>query len=187
MTGLETITVLFVLVLALALLIERFLEILKAVYDLLDSRLHWYRYWTRRTERLRDRLEKKLRVFEYVKPASAARILDRFRAVLLPETAQHSGTVPVLAGDLVRAVSVKTAMKVVGVGLGILLAFLADINLLGIWIEAGDNPEWISNLPPGVGMTLSGLAIGLGAGPVHKIITTIERRRERGQRQGGQA
>ncbi len=106
MEALLQVSVLFALVLALSLLIERFLEMLKATYDLLDSRLDWHRFWTRMTYRLRDRLEQRMGIFEYVTPRAAAAILRRFRGMLLNEQGGYSGSVPVLAGDLVRAFTV---------------------------------------------------------------------------------
>jgi hypothetical protein len=184
---LETTTVLFALAIALALLIERFLEVLKTGYDLLDSRLDLYHYWTRRTERLRDKLERKLRVFEYVKPALMARFLGRFEEKLLGKAQGHPGKVPVLAGDLVRATALRGIIKGVGIILGISLAFAANIDLVAIWAAgAPDDFQWAPPISAGVGKTLSGAAIGLGSGPVHKLITTIERRREKSREKGGQ-
>ena len=57
MEALLDVTVLFTLVLALAFVIERFLEVLKAIYDMLDSRLNWYKFWDKRTEGLKAYLE----------------------------------------------------------------------------------------------------------------------------------
>lgn len=172
--GLENATVFFALVLALALLVERLLEVLKAGYDLADSRLDWYRFWTRRAEGLRRNLERKLLSLRFVKPqvASAllARLDDRFVDGPLAE-----GRVPVIAGDLVRAAGIKVAAKLVGMALGIGLAIQLKLNLVSYWVAAGGaapSPEWLQ-----IGLT--GVAIGLGSGPVHKLIRVIESRQAR--------
>ncbi|MBC8180080.1 hypothetical protein H8E88_03050, partial [candidate division KSB1 bacterium] len=107
------VTVLLTLVLALSFLIERLMEILKAIYDLLDSRLDWYKFWTIRTYKVRDKLAHKLKIVEYVSEKNLASILNKFGEKLLNNTNEYSGTVPVLSGDLVRTVSVKSTSKII--------------------------------------------------------------------------
>ena len=87
----------------------------------------------------------------------------------------HTGTVPILSGDLVRVVWVRLFAKLVGILLGILLANLFLVDLLAVLqdplqpMRAFDpNRVW-----------LTGVALGLGSGPVHKLITTIERQRDK--------
>ncbi len=180
------VTVLFTLVLALSFLIERLLEILKAIYDLLDSRFHFYRFWTRMTYRVRDRLERRLRIFEYVEPKEAAIVLNRFQEMILNERQEYTDTVPILSGDLVRAFSIKVVSKVIAILLGIGLAFWIRIDLLSIWQEsAGDSFKWVSNIiSPGFRIALSGAVMGLGSGPVHKILTTLEKKKQQQKEKG---
>ena len=176
---LSDVTVLFALALALALLIERLLEMLKSLYDMLDGRKDLYTRWTRKAYKIRDYAERKLRVFEYVEPEKATPVLQRFSEMLLTGQQGYTGTVPVLSGDLVRALYVKIWSKVLGVILGIGLAVILKIDLVSLWQLKDPSQEstplhWI----------LSGMAIGLGAGPMHKIITSIEQRREKAQKGG---
>lgn len=188
MEALLKVTVLFTLVLALSLVIERFIEILKAVYDLLDSRLNWHTFWTRQTIRLRDRLEKRMRIFEYVDPKMAASALYRFRDMILNEQGGYAGAVPILSGDLVRAFYIKVVFKCVAIGLGIGLALWLKIDLMGIWQNASTEPGKLRIFieSPTIRFILSGMAVGLGSTPVHKIITMIERRQKKQQQKGGQ-
>ncbi len=165
-------TVFFTLVLALALVIERILEILKAAYDLVDSRWDFYRFWTARAERTRAYVQRRLRIFEYVGEQPAAALLSRFSEMMLGPQHGYDGAVPVLAGDLVRAVWVRLAAKLLGMLIGVGFAFLLHLNLL-IW--ASDS----SPLPGPAGVALTGALLGLGSGPVHKVITEIEKRRQK--------
>jgi len=181
------VTVLFALALALALLIERFMEVLKAIYDLLDSRRNWHTFWTKRAKSLAAGLEKRLRIFQYVDPKKAASVLQRFSDLILNEQGGYAGNVPLLAGDLVRTLYVKVASKIIGVSLGVVLAFWSGIDLVAIWNDAAAGSAWELNLASWLSFTLSGIAIGLGASPLHKIITTIERRREKRSTKGGQS
>jgi len=163
-------TLVFTLALALALVIERILEILKAAYDLFDSRTDLHHFWTARAEHTRDYLQRRLRIFEYVSDKAAASLLDRFGEMMLGPQHGYDGQVPVLAGDLVRAVWVRLASKLIGMAIGVGFAFLLHLNLL-TW--ASDSTP----LPGAVGIAVTGAVLGLGSGPVHKVITEIEKRR----------
>ena len=176
METLEQAAVVFTLALALALVIERIVEICKSGYDLLDRRLDWARFWTRRTYRLRDRLETRLRGHGWIDPAGAARVLTRFDEMFLGQGAGHDGTVPILCGDLVRAVHVRAGARLLSIGLGILAAAALRVDLVG----------WARELRPGVvpdptpvGILLTGVLLGLGSALVHKAIRHIESRRRR--------
>ena len=179
--ALSEITVLFTIVLALSLAVERLLEVLKSVYDLLDSRLDWYRFWTRRAHKIRDRLEKRLRIFEYVEPEAAQRALRRFSEVLMEDQAVQSSSVPVLSGDLVRTAAVRSVLKIIGILVGIGLAFWLNIDLLRVLeeveIASWPGKEMFAQGPlssEGVRYVVTGIGIGIGSGPIHKIIVRVE-------------
>jgi hypothetical protein len=177
-------TVFFALVLALALLIERFLEILKAVYDVVDSRMNWYHFWTRRAAVLQNRLAKRMAVFEYLDPDAVKAVLNRVYEMLLNTQPGYSGVVPVISGDLVRAAGVRVGCKLVGMALGVGLALWLGLDLITLWENPPvPNPERLL-LPPTARIILTGLALGLGPGPVHKIITTIERKQSEQAKKG---
>ncbi len=173
-SGLSEVTVLFTLTLALSLVIERILEILKAGYDLADSRLDWYHAWTRRAEKLRDFVERRLRLSQYVSVERLKPILDQFSDRLLNGQGTYPGTLPVISGDLVRAAWVRIGAKLLAVVLGIGLAYLCQVDLLSIW----QHPEAKELIYQPRQAWLSGVAIGLGSGVVHKLITTLERKRD---------
>ena len=172
------VTVLLTLVLALSFLIERLLEILKAIYDLLDSRLDWYRFWTIRTYKVRNNLANKIRIVEYAIEKNLTSILNKFQEKLLNETDNYSGTVPVLSGDLVRTVSIKSWSKIISIVLGIGLAFWMQIDLIKTWQEAmSDSSLWIIQIKSfDLRIAISGFIIGLGSNPLHKFVTTIEKK-----------
>lgn len=189
-TVLSDAAVFFTLVLGLSLLIERFFEVVKAIFDLIDSRYDLHRFWTKRAERTRDLLERRLHVLRYLSPEQVRRGLNQMhdRLVPSPEGAQYS--VPTIAGDLVRAAAIRVTSKVLGVVIGIVLAMLLQLDVLHQWPSLG--PETLPPLFPEIltlskqtGQILTGIAIGLGAGPLHKIITTLERWRTNREAGGG--
>lgn len=182
------VTVLFTLVLALSFLIERLLELLKAIYDLLDSYQDWHRFWTRRAVKIRDRLQNRLNIFEYVKPEQAARILNRFREMILPGDGKTKTTLPVLSGDLVRYVYIKVAGKLIGISLGIGLAFWMQLDLLAVWQGSSAEAVWdITIKSESLRIALTGVIMGLGSSPVHKVIQRIEKKRKFREQKGGQS
>lgn len=175
---LEQATLVFTLALALALVIERLLELLKSLFDMIDSRRQWRVYWTRRAQQTRDYLERRLRVFEYVDRKEAAGLLDRFDGMMLVPSPQHSPDVPVLTGDLVRVLWVRTGSKILGMLVGVGIAFLVRLDLLA-WVSAQPRE------PRAWSMIVTGLALGLGADPMHKIISEIEKRRQKAEEGSG--
>ena len=176
------VTLIFALVLALSFVIERILEFLKAAFDMFDSRFDFHEFWTRRTYRTKAYVERQLRIFEYVEPKAAAAFLRRFDQMLLGPGSQHSGTVPVLCGDLVRAAWIRAGLKAVGIGLGIILAFAFGLDLLAISrMQPPDPATGIARIPAAepLGQLATGIITGLGSGVVHKIISALERRQRK--------
>jgi hypothetical protein len=168
------ITVMFAAVLAFTLLIERAIEVLKAGYDLLDSYLDFAKFWTRKTRQTGAYMEKQLRKFEFVDAKRSAAIFNRFHDLLLGPSAGYNGTVPMLCGDLMRAVYVKIGSKVVGTAIGVIIAFSLDFDLLA----AAQGQPFTALVPTFKGMLLTGIAMGLGTGPMHKLIRVVEKKRE---------
>jgi len=176
--ALAEITVFLALALALALLVERLLEVLKSLYDVFDARLNLATYWSRRAADIADRLERRLRVFEYVSPDAVRPALNKVYELLLNTQGGYSGTALVLSGDLVRVAGVRLGCKIVGMAVGVALAFWLKVDFVALWKPPAGLPhapwQWIVDHPSST-LIASGVAIGLGAGPVHKIITAIER------------
>ncbi len=175
---LATVTVMFALVFALALLVERALEVLKSFYDVVDSKRHLATYWTARAAQIADRLERRVRLFEYVSPKAIQPLLNRVYELLLNNQGGYDGTALVLSGDLVRAAGVRLGTKLVGLALGVGLALWLRIDFVKMWHpEVGIGSQTVRLMLTGtLAQIASGLAIGLGAGPVHKLITTLEKK-----------
>lgn len=180
---LSTVTLVFTLALALALLVERFLEVLKAVYDMLESRLDWHRFWTGRAKALATKLDRKVRTLTFVKPAHVDAVLQRVSERLTGETTVGAGGVPVVDGNLVRAAGLRLALKLIAIAGGIGLAFWLEVNLVTYWTETGA----AGPTAPGWQVAATGVIIGLGSGPVHKVIRAIEERQKRRRAERGAA
>ncbi|OQX87507.1 hypothetical protein B6D60_03710 [candidate division KSB1 bacterium 4484_87] len=181
MTVLLKITVLYALALALAFLVERLLEILKSFYDLLDTKFDWYKFWTVRAYKTRNVLENKLRVVEFLGPKSTAKLLDRFREKLLNTSGEYQGELPVISGDLVREMTVRTHIRILGMTFGVFLAIWMRVDLIQIFQGAiSDMTHWHLEIKSEmIRYILTGIILGIGSEPVHKLIRTFERRQKR--------
>jgi hypothetical protein len=184
---LATITVMFALVFALSLLVERTLEVAKSLYDVIDGKRNLATFWTARAAKIADRLERRVRLFEYVSPKAVQPVLNRVYDLLLNTQGGYSGTALVLSGDLVRAAGVRLGTKLLGIALGIALALWLDIDFIKLWhpqVQIGSHEVGVI-LKGTVAQVASGVAIGLGASPVHKLITTLEKKQgERHEKEG---
>jgi hypothetical protein len=169
--GLTNVTLLAALAVALSLVVERAIELLKAAYDLADCRMGLSQFWTRRAIAIRDFAQRRLRAMEYVEPAAIGQFLQKMSDVLLGPGHGYTGTVPTIGGDLVRASAVRIACKTIGALFGMALAFRLGLNLFALFDQ--------TTLVPAIGTAATGIAIGLGAGPTHKIITALERQRNK--------
>lgn len=171
--GIGSVVAVCALALGLSLVVERVLELLKSMYDLIDCRAKLDRFWTRRAVTIRDFAQGRLRALEYMSPNAMANFLKKVSDLLLGPDHGYSGTVPTIAGDLVRAGAVRLGCKVVGVALGVTIAIGFDIDVPSLFQEPGSAWEhWF-------GKVATGVAIGLGAGPMHKLIVSLETRRSK--------
>lgn len=155
--------------------IERLLELLRALEDHYEARHGTAAKWHERAERLRDRIEVRLEIAKGAGHATLQRVLTLAARYLSPAPAGSAGLI-VISTDQVRTLSISLLCKIYGVVLGIALAYLFRIDLF-LLVDAAINHPAPAQLAPATwyGMALSGIAMGLGAGPLHKMITALER------------
>lgn len=170
-----TVSVFFTLILAFALLIERVLEVIKISVSYIELNFNAHRLWTSLACRLAKRLERRLRLFDFVDPAEAQAVL-RGKKHLLYGHGSDSPQVIVLSADLYRRACIKIIMAVMGIVLGIIIAHNAGIDFFELCkaVTGEKLAGPVSDAPRWVRVYISGAAMGLGSKPVHKIISAIE-------------
>ena len=171
-------TVFFAMVLALALLTERFIEVVKVFFDWLDYQCGFDTFWSRKAQDLQGKLRDRLGFVGRISPDLQNKIIGCYRDRTLNDTGNYQGRTIVISGDLIRVVFTRAVAKVLGLLFGVVLAWLFQIDLFA-YVNANAEIAQASSRHFNLQIFISGLGIGLGAGPVHKIITTIERARER--------
>ncbi len=168
----------------LALIVERSLEIIKSIYDYLEVRLDWVGFWNKRSLDLQKRFENRVlrnkggnqkNLFLYLTSSFISTDLPGYEGVL------------VISANKVRNKTITFSFKILGLILGILIAFWVDLNLfklvdqLNYCVQCEPTSRVDVILRGWLGTTISGVAIGLGSGPVHKLIAAIDLARKNRQ------
>jgi len=163
-----------------SLLLERLLEILKALYDFFEVRLGYQSYWNRTAQRLSEQLDG-LRQAGRVQAEVSKAVNDYLRT-------DYPGLegVEALSAATLRSLTIKAVSKILAIIIGILLALLLGINLFALIEQLNSqiggavyDGYFSSRYIPGwLGECLTGIAIGLGSGPLHKIIEALEKSRK---------
>ena len=165
--GTNSAVILIAGVIFISLLIERILEVIKSYYDYLEGKHNWHHFWNKKA------LSLQLSAEELLENESLQSLPEKlgFSRVKLDDIAyKKSLTISVAS---LRSNTIKFATKGLGIVLGIVIALLADIDLFFlIDIMISPIPETGSSIGTNI---LTGIAMGLGSGPIHKIIATLEK------------
>lgn len=176
---------LMVLAMVLAIGIERLMELMRAVEDHLEARRGDMGKWQMKAERLRDRIEVRLEMAKGTDPTVFQRVLSAVCLYLSPAPKGSTGLIAVSA-DQVRNMSIRLRYKLIAVLLGIFFAWAFKLDLFELVNQMIHEPNQTTVLglnfsikpSPRLGIILSGIAMGFGAGPVHKLIVALERARQ---------
>jgi hypothetical protein len=172
----ETPVVLLTLAMFLAIGVERMLELARAIGDHFEARHGVWAAgkWTAKADRLRARIEVRLNNARSGDSAAWQLVLSVVCRYLGPPS-QSSGGLMAISVEQVRCMSIRLRYKIVGILIGIELAAAFQIDIFELVNqELAREPGQAITLPRGLGIVISGIAIGLGSGPVHKIITALE-------------
>ena len=184
----------------LAILVERIIEIAKSLFDYFTVKHIYQRsdtmniednIWTNMAKGVATKLEARLdNAKSYLGDEDKAiksegkekldLILKIAEKILSPAEDKHEGLF-VVSASKVRSIYLKLVMKIVSMFLGILLAVMLGIDIIYL-VKLSISPKCIGGgecMLTWYGCLLSGIAIGLGAGPLHKIIVALENRQKK--------
>lgn len=183
LTSIGALLVLYLKILLLALLVERVMEVLMSAWEYAEWRQAMHRFWNRRARRLQRQFETQAHRNVFTRVLSLTPIARQARAYTRADDGLHRGNLVIIDGTLVRRVAVSVGARTVASVLGVLLCWVASINFVELIQAVATEPDTtLSNLlggiPAWLQITISGILIGMGAEPVHRIIQNLERRRE---------
>ncbi|MGQ9561416.1 MAG: hypothetical protein ACUVTG_15090 [Candidatus Oleimicrobiaceae bacterium] len=176
------VTYLYLLILLLALLVERLMEVLMACYEVLEYKCGWHRWWQKRAEKLRERFARRAAGGALMPAADASALLYLIRDVLRGKKEGYSGLLPIISPQLVRHAAVAVTARVLASALGIALCVATKIDVVRTF-NMDLQIDHLNRWPAAVTMGISGIIVGLGSEPVHSLIQEVERRRKRKEAQ----
>jgi len=168
---------LMALAMVLSIGIERLMELMRAVEDHLEARRGDTNKWQAKAERIRDRIEVRLEMAKGAAPSTFQRVLSVVCLYMSPAPQGTTGLIAISA-DQVRTMSIRLRYKVISIVLGITLAWAFGLDLFVLVNQSiHEKDQYGIKLPSELGTLLSGIAMGFGSGPVHKLIVALERAR----------
>lgn len=173
----EEAVLLMALAMVLAIGIERLMELMRAVEDHLEARYGQQVIWQQRAQRLRDRIEQRLELARGGDSVTFMQVLAVVCRYLSPAPPGATGLL-VVSADQLRRMTISLRYKLIALLLGVLFATLFNLDLFALVNQSVHQEDgYAIVLPHWLGITLSGIAMGFGAGPVHKLIVALERAR----------
>lgn len=168
---------LLTLAMFLAIGTERLLEAIRALSEHLEARRGPSDYWQKKAQALRDRIEVRLDNANGGTASALRMVLSIVCQHLSPASASAGGLMAIDV-ERVRTMSTRVRYKLYAILIGVALAFVFQLDIFALVNrEMSVAGAAAISLPGWLGMSISGVAMGFGAGPVHKIITALEQAR----------
>lgn len=168
---------LLTLAMFLAIGTERLLEVIRALSEHIEARRGPSDYWQKKAEALRNRIEVRLDNANGGAGPALRLVLTIVCQQLSPASAASGGLMAIDVAR-VRTMSTRVRYKLYAILIGVVLAFIFQLDVFALVNrELGTAGGFGITLPGWLGMLISGVAMGFGAGPVHKIITALEQAR----------
>lgn len=190
------ITYIFFIYLILAILIERAIEILVAIYNYFEFKFKWYEYWNRKAKTYQDRFD---RLYGYQgKDAGKTQKLFNWLLWKVIVEKPYEGGKDVISADLIRLNYLRIGTSVTAFILSLLLV-LSQAQLVFAQQYDLDLIKFVEKAIPEVGrlaavtrnalvrILLTAVAISIGTEPLHQLIRRVEKIAESkgGARPGG--
>ncbi len=177
------------LALLLAMLIERVLEIARGTADYFEAKAEakagtepgYVGKWTRKAMTIRNSIELRLDAAKAGDPQDFNLVM-RLLTWYIKKNDAGGGGAFVISADKIRMLTLKVRYKAIAVVLGVVFALLLQIDVLELVRLSkclATDPELpVVYQPKWYGILLAGVSMGFGAGPLHKIITALEKARQ---------
>jgi hypothetical protein len=168
------ITLIFFILIVAATIIERFLEFISSLLEFFEPKLRLDKLWFALARRIQKAIVHQFARLEAKSPKARQVIFNAIKTITYKRSTA-AGEPIVLRIDFIRKVMLHVIMQIIGVLMGILLAFLTHMNVFAM-INMLNITE--IRIPTILGILITGILIGSGTSPVHSIIKYAEDRKE---------
>jgi hypothetical protein len=183
------VTFIFFIFLILALFVERLIEVLMAIFNYIELRFKFYRFWNRQAERYQLRFER-LYGFQGEDGGQKKKILDWviWKTIIEPS---YAGGKYIVSSNLIRLNYMRVATRGLAFGLALILVISQGLNLVEVIEQLIPMAKKVSVVTQTgfVRLFLTAFAISIGSEPLHHIIGRIEKvgKKKSDSSKGGQS
>lgn len=171
-------TKVYIVILLLALLVERFMEIVVGVWNFIEWKANLHEFWNRKAEKLKRKFESRAKSQILSRVITLSPLARQIRHATRYKKRGHSNQLVIVSGEMIRHSVVATASRIVAAILGVILCSAAGINIIESFQSLlPDVVGKLTNWSPTFQVILSGIVIGLGSEPIHNLIEAMEKRR----------
>lgn len=170
-----TITYIFFICLILALFVERIMEVVVAVYNYLEFKLHWYNIWDRKAKKYQARYDR-LYGFQAEGKDKKKKIFDWLLWKAITEPAYVGGK-PIISSNLLRLNYIRIGTRTLAFIFSLILVSSQGVDLIEIIEELLPVTQKLKIVIQNytLRITLTAIAISLGSEPLHHLITRLEK------------
>ena len=169
-----TITYLFFMYLILALFIERSVEVLVSVFYYADHQLGWNKYWNRKAESHRIRLDK-LSGYQGTTGSAFDKMISWLYWDVVAEK-PYTGGKSIISASSIRSKYVRLGSRILAFLLALVFACFVylnfEVDLITVFEQTANTQ--LVRLGPGMKVFLTAVLLSAGSEPLHQLITRVE-------------
>ena len=172
-------TKMYLLVMLLALTVERIMEVFSSVWSFIEWKAKMYVFWNNKAKKLKRKFERKAKSQILLRKFNLDQLIQQISYATKAAKERHSGKLTIISAEMIRQTSIAAVSRVVASILGVIFCAATNVNLIAIFEDAIPIAGLkLTNWPLWIQLTISGIVIGLGSEPVHSLVTSLDKRRE---------
>lgn len=173
------ITLIFFILIVAATIIERLLEFLSILIEFFEPKLRLDKFWYILARKIQKAIIHQFEKLEAKNPRARQLIFNAIKSITY-KRATSSGEPIVIRIDFIRKMMLHVIMQIIGIFMGIILAFLTHMNIFAMINTMNITQIQIHSV---LGILITGILIGSGTSPVHSVIKLAEDRKESQKRE----
>jgi hypothetical protein len=169
-----TLTYIYFIFLLIALIIERILEVLMAIFNYFEIKTNLQEMWNLKARKYQSRYE---RLYGYQGVYSEKKkVFDTILWKVISEPA-HPGGKPIISANLIRLNYVRVTTRLLSLYLAFILVYSQGLDLFQVLETIIPETAQAKALTqyPGLRYFVTALIISIGTDPLHQLISRVEK------------